>query len=64
VIPFALWFDGLVSCLRSYSPGELREMTARISAPGYTWEVGEESRIRGVLPVTYVVGYPTLREQL
>jgi hypothetical protein len=62
VIPFALWFDGVVSCLRSYSPGELREMTELISAPGYTWEFGEESRIPGVLPVTYVVGYPTLVE--
>ena len=60
VIPFALWFDGVVSCLRAYSPGELREMVEGISAPGYTWEIGEESRIRGVLPVTYVVGYPTL----
>ncbi|MGB6431350.1 MAG: class I SAM-dependent methyltransferase [Candidatus Acidiferrales bacterium] len=58
VIPFVLWFDGVVSCLRAYSPGELREMTARISAAGYTWEIGEESKIRGVLPITYVVGYP------
>jgi hypothetical protein len=62
VIPFALWFDGVVSCLRSYSAAELLEMTRRISAPGYAWEVGEESRIPGVLPVTYVVGYPTLVE--
>jgi hypothetical protein len=59
VIPLALWFDGVVSCLRAYSAGELREMVGRISAAGYTWEVGEESRIRGVLPVTYVVGYPS-----
>jgi hypothetical protein len=60
VIPFSLWFDGVVSCLRSYSPGEMRDIVERISAPGYTWEIGEESRIRGVLPVTYVVGYPTV----
>jgi hypothetical protein len=62
VIPFALWFDGVVSCLRAYSPSELRDMIGRISASGYTWEIGEQSRIRGVLPVTYVVGYPTLVE--
>ena len=59
VIPLALWIDGIVSCLRAYSPAELREMTVRISAPGYTWEIGEESGIRGLLPVTYLVGYPT-----
>jgi hypothetical protein len=61
-IPLALWVDGIVSCLRAYSPAELRDMTARISAPGYTWEIGEESWIRGLLPITYVVGYPARRE--
>ncbi|MGB6200832.1 MAG: hypothetical protein WA871_14345 [Candidatus Acidiferrales bacterium] len=59
VIPFVLWFDGIVSCLRAYSPADLREMTSRLSAPNYKWEIGEESRIPGVVPVTYVIGYPT-----
>ena len=59
VIPFALWLDGIVSCLRAYSPAELRELAARLPASNYKWEIGEESRIRGVLPVTYIVGYPT-----
>jgi hypothetical protein len=57
VIPLALWFDGVVSCLRAYSAEELRGIVERISAAGFTWEIGEESRIRGVLPITYVVGY-------
>jgi hypothetical protein len=58
VIPFVLFFDGLVSCLRSYSLGELREMTSGLECSGYRWEVGEQ--FGGLLPVriTYVVGCP------
>lgn len=44
VIPFVLFFDGLVSCLRSYSLGELREMTRGVAASGYRWEIGEQTR--------------------
>jgi hypothetical protein len=58
VIPFVLFFDGLVSCLRSYSLGELREMTSQLAATGYRWEIGEQPggwlRVR----ITYVIGCP------
>jgi hypothetical protein len=54
VIPFVLWFDGLVSCLRSYSQEELRELVREI--PGATWELGEAKS--GLLPVTYIIGSP------
>lgn len=58
VTPFVLLFDGLVSCLRAYSPRELREMTKGLTAGGYRWEIGEKSG--GLLPVrvTYLVGCP------
>jgi hypothetical protein len=58
VIPFVLFFDGLVSCLRSYSIGELKEMTSGLEGGGYRWEFGERSG--GLLPVriTYVIGCP------
>jgi hypothetical protein len=58
VIPFVLFFDGLISCLRSYSPEELREMTKGLATGDYRWEIGEESG--GLLPlrVTYLVGCP------
>jgi hypothetical protein len=51
VIPFVMWFDGVLSCLRAYSPGELRELATAIGADDYVWEVGETS------VVTYLVGY-------
>ena len=58
VIPFVLFFDGLVSCLRSYSLGELQEMTSGLESNGYRWEVGEQTG--GFLPVriTYLLGCP------
>ena len=57
-IPFACLFDGLVSCMRVYSPGELDGLIKEADASGYRWERGVE-RI-GLLPVgvTYLVGYP------
>ncbi len=54
VIPFVLWFDGLVSCLRTYSQDELRELVRDI--PGAHWEMGEEKA--GLLSVTYMIGSP------
>jgi hypothetical protein len=58
VIPFVLFFDGLVSCLRSYSVGELKEMTRELESEGYRWEIG--TRTGGFLPVriTYLLGSP------
>ena len=58
VIPFVLFFDGLISCLRAYSPAELREMTRGLADGEYRWEIGEKSG--GLLPlrITYLVGCP------
>jgi hypothetical protein len=58
LIPFVLLFDGVVSCLRAYSLGELQDMTSEIEASGYRWEIGEKAG--GFLPVriTYLIGRP------
>lgn len=58
VIPFVLFFDGLISCLRAYSLGELQEMTSELETAGYRWEIGEQPG--GFLPVriTYLFGFP------
>jgi hypothetical protein len=56
VIPFALCYDGVVSCLRAYSSEELQELVEPLNASGYEWQIGEERS--GMLPVTYLLGYP------
>jgi len=62
VIPFVLVFDGLVSCLRTYRPEELREIIERVEGSEYRWEVGERAAGFGWLPISYSIGYP--RESL
>jgi len=56
-IPLALLVDGLVSCLRTYSPSELRALVDQVDAPHYEWQIGV---IRSIvpLPITYLIGYP------
>ena len=52
VIPFVLLFDGVLSCLRAYTPDELREMASRAATTNYTWDIGEARA------VTYLLGRP------
>lgn len=59
VVPLAVLFDGVVSCLRTYTPEELMALVSRVpDADSYHWEAGVD-RI-GPLPVgvTYLIGYP------
>ncbi len=55
-LPVMGTFDGVVSCLRSYSPAELRELVRGLDT--YEWDIGE---IRGgwsPLRGTYLIGVP------
>jgi hypothetical protein len=56
VVPAILWIDGLLSCLRSYSVEDLRELVAGLSAPDYSWQIGEERG--GRVAIRYLVGVP------
>jgi hypothetical protein len=59
VIPFVLWFDGVLSCLRAYSPAELSQLISHLRGNDYKWEIGE---VTGRLaPVTFMLGYPDQR---
>lgn len=56
LIPLLVWWDGLCSCLRSYSTEELRELTVGLEHDGYRFTVQQS---RGVfLRVTSLVGEP------
>jgi hypothetical protein len=60
IIPLVLLFDGVVSCLRTYQPQELREMIGKLTASKcqYQWEIGKLSGAIGGAPITYLIGYP------
>jgi hypothetical protein len=56
LVPFVFLFDGIVSCLRTYRPEELREMVETLTVNGYQWEIGEQSGAGAELPITYLIG--------
>ena len=59
IIPVVILFDGVVSCLRTYRPGELQEITEKLRTADYTWQSGEFYGTRKRMPITYLIGLPT-----
>lgn len=57
VIPLVVLFDGIVSCLRTYSPEELLALGHADAPSGVTWRAGLLTG--GPIPVTYLVGVPS-----
>jgi hypothetical protein len=63
VIPFLLLFDGLMSCLRTYSLQDLADLTRGLGAHGYEWKIGQSRGGFLPVPITYVIGSPAPRNQ-
>jgi hypothetical protein len=61
VVPLVLLFDGVVSCLRTHRPRELREIVAKLTAAGYQWQIGEHAPAAARMPITYLIGHPRTR---
>ncbi len=61
-IPLVLWFDGMVSCLRTYSTSELATLVTSLkpSPDGvtYVWQIGKVRSPLSPIGVSYVIGYP------
>ena len=64
ILPLLIWFDGAVSCLRTYSPDELRDLVAEMDAGAddYEWDIGEIPASVGRSPITYLIGTPRTQE--
>jgi hypothetical protein len=56
VVPLVYSWDAFVSHLRSYSPQELRALTAGLD--GHEWEAGFLPSFRPLVRVTYLIGLP------
>jgi hypothetical protein len=67
IIPLVLLFDGVVSCLRAYSPQELEEMVRKLGVSEgrnqYRWEIGECGGGISRSPVTYLIGNPIKHQE-
>jgi hypothetical protein len=62
VIPFVIWLDGLLSCLRSYSQADLLELTAGLDSEDYRWQVGQDRK--GLVGITYLIGSKLVRSEV
>jgi len=60
ILPILIFWDGLVSQLRSYSMAELSELAQTLPSPDYLWDIGE-IRAKGVPAAAYLVGAPIVR---
>lgn len=58
LVPLVTLFDGLVSCVRTYSVEELRGLTARLDTNDYHWDIGTVRSKANPIPITYLIGVP------
>jgi hypothetical protein len=58
ILPLLIFWDGLVSQLRTYSVQELEEFTRPLESPEYRWEVGLIEIPRMPAGVPYLLGWP------
>jgi hypothetical protein len=58
ILPLLIFWDGLVSQLRTYSVQELEEFTRDLRAGAYRWEVGLVQIPRMPAGVPYLIGWP------
>ena len=56
ILPLLCLWDGLISCLRTYSVSELRELVRVLESDGYTWDVGELRFPGTPVTVAYLIG--------
>ena len=58
VIPVAVLFDAVVSCLRVYTPDEMLAMGREVGKDEYEWEAGVEYPAGSPIPIPYLIGLP------
>lgn len=58
VLPLMVFWDAFVSHLRTYTPDELRAMTADLTASDYQWEYKEVRAAPFPSNVPYLIGWP------
>ena len=56
LLPLVGTFDGVVSCLRWYSPAELRALVDGLD--DFEWDIGEARAPHSPLRTTYLIGVP------
>lgn len=58
VVPLCTWWDGVVSCLRAYSPEELARLVAALPDNDYVWDIGRLPVPSAPTSLVYLIGRP------
>lgn len=58
VVPLCTWWDGVVSCLRAYSPEELALLVRGLPENDYVWDIGQLPVPYAPTRLSYLIGYP------
>ena len=58
VVPFCTWWDGMVSCLRAYTPEELTSLVAELPENDYVWDIGKQAVPYSPTSLVYLIGRP------
>jgi hypothetical protein len=58
VVPAAMMFDGIVSCLRIYTPDEMKAMAVEAGGEAFDWESGIDYPRWSAIPIPYLIGIP------
>jgi hypothetical protein len=62
LIPLAVLWDGLVSCLRTYSVAELEELARRAGGERFHWEAGSAAIAGTPVHMSWLLGWPAETE--
>ena len=58
VVPLCTWWDGMVSCLRAYSPEELTCLVESLPDNDYLWDIGRLPVAGAPISLVYLIGRP------
>jgi len=58
VVPLCIWWDGMVSCLRAYTPDELTRLVASLPENDYLWDIGRLPVPNSPTSLVYLIGRP------
>jgi hypothetical protein len=58
IVPLASIWDGVVSCLRVYSPEEMKQLVESIGSNDYEWDIGRIGVKNAPAKLTYLIGRP------
>mmetsp|Transcript_10681 Transcript_10681/g.14633 ORF Transcript_10681/g.14633 Transcript_10681/m.14633 type:complete len:271 (-) Transcript_10681:158-970(-) len=64
IVPFILTWDGIVSCLRTYTPDEMMKLIRNVKGhENYEWEAKVQTRFFPNPNLVYMYGYPKKNKQ-